>query len=214
MKLPMTLNDIELQSYQRFVLIEEPTNEDLVKCLLNINQIELNKLKASEVDELVEHLSNLLKQETPFKPTFTLNGIQYGFIPNLDDITYGENKDITSYINDLQSLHKAMAVAYRPVKLKHGNKYQIEEYEGSHKYSEVMKEAPLSVVLGMVVFFCNLTTELLRVIPNYLNRELQNSTNQGLISEKNGAIIQNYTHSLKVILEDLTQLQKSVYIHV
>ena len=210
----MTLNDIELQSYQRFVLIEEPTNEDLVKCLLNINQIELNKLKASEVDELVEHLSNLLKQETPFKPTFNLNGIQYGFIPNLDDITYGENKDITSYINDLQSLHKAMAVAYRPVKLKNGNKYQIEEYEGSHKYSEVMKEAPLSVVLGMVVFFCNLTTELLRVIPNYLNRELQNSTNQGLISEKNGAIIQSYTHSLKVILEDLTQLQKSVYIPV
>lgn len=210
----MTLNDIELQSYQRFVLIEEPTNEDLVKCLLNINQIELNKLKASEVDELVEHLSNLLKQETPFKPTFNLNGIQYGFIPNLDDITYGENKDITSYINDLQSLHKAMAVAYRPVKLKNGNKYQIEEYEGSHKYSEVMKEAPLSVVLGMVVFFCNLTTELLRVIPNYLNRELQNSTKQGLISEKNGAIIQSYTHSLKVILEDLTQLQKSVYIPV
>ena len=214
MKFPESLNDIQLHKYQDFAKIEEPTNEDLVKCLLGINQSQLNHFKASEVEAIIIHLQNTLQDETPFIPTFELNGVEYGFIPNLDEITYGENKDLTTYINDFSTMHKAMAVAYRPIKQKRGNQYTIESYEGSHKLSETMKDAPLDVVLGMIVFFYNLTNALLKAIPNFLEKALEKQLKKGQTSEENGAIIQNYTHSLRVILDDLMQLQKSVYIPV
>lgn len=211
MNFPETLNDITLKRYQDFSKIEEPTNEDLIKSLLGLNDSQLNRFKASEVDQLIIHFQNLLQQETPFIPTFNLNGIKYGFIPDLDNITYGENKDLTSYINNFDTMHKAMAVAYRPVTISKGSNYIIEDYEGSHKYSETMKDAPLDVVLGMIVFFCNLTNALLKAIPNYLEKEMEKQIKIGQISELNGEIITKYTRSLRGTLEDLTQLQKCVY---
>jgi len=211
MKFPDSLNDITLRKYQDLYSMQEPSNEDMVKALIGLNNEQLNKFKASEVDAMIVHLQNLLQEDTPFKPTFVLNGIKYGFIPDLDNITYGENKDLTSYINDFKTMHKAMAVAYRPIKLHKGDLYIIEDYEGSHKYSETMKDAPLDVVLGMVVFFYNLTNALLKAIPNYLEKVLEKETKSGQISEENGEVIASYTRSLKVILEDLMQLQKCVY---
>ena len=211
MKFPENLSDIKLKQYQLFDNIEEPTNEDLVKCLLDINDKQLNKFTVKEVNTLTQHFNDLINSENnPFVPTFKLNGVEYGFIPNLDDITYGENKDLTSYINDFRTMNKAMAVAYRPIKQKQGNKYIIQDYEGSHVYAEVMKDAPLDVVFGMMVFFYDLTKELLQVTQNYLKEELVKE----MTLVENGEDIARYTHLLRVISEDLTKLQDYPYILV
>ena len=52
-----------------------------------------------------------------------------GFIPKLDDISLGEYIDIENNLSDWQKIHKAMAVLYRPVNFKLGNKYGITSYE-------------------------------------------------------------------------------------
>jgi hypothetical protein len=212
MKFPDTLNDIPLKNYQAFSLIEEPSIEDYIKCLLGINETQLKKLKSNQVDTIELHLNNLLSETPRFKQTFKLNGTTFGFIPNLDDITYGENKDLTTYVNDYATMHKAMAVAYRPIIQKQGSKYRIEEYEGSHKYSELMKDAPLDVVMGMLVFFYNLTSDLLKAIPNYLQKVATQEMKTGNLSVENGEVIAKYTHLLKATLEDLMRLQKQDYI--
>ena len=197
--IPSTLKEVKLKDYQDFLLIENPSNDDLLKCILNINTKELGKIKDKDVDYLINHINKLFEQEHKYIPTFNLNGVAYGFIPNLDEITYGENKDVTSYINEWGNMHKAMAVLFRPIKQKQGHKYLIEEYEGSHKYSEVMKQMPLSVVLGAMVFFYNLTNELLNYIPNYLEEQLMKEQTIGQISQENA--IQNYIHLLKETFE-------------
>jgi len=212
--IPSTLKEVQLKDYQDFLLIENPSNDDLLKCILNINTKELGKIKDKDVDYLINHINKLFDQEHKFIPTFNLNGVAYGFIPNLDDITYGENKDVTSYINEWGNMHKAMAVLFRPLKQKQGHKYLIEEYEGSHKYSEVMKQMPLSVVLGAMVFFYNLTNELLNYIPNYLEEQLMKGQTKGQISQENGEAIQNYIHLLKETLQDLNKLQSFHYTSV
>jgi hypothetical protein len=212
--IPSTLKEVKLKDYQDFLLIENPSNDDLLKCILNINTKELGKIKDKDVDYLINHINKLFEQEHKFIPTFNLNGVAYGFIPNLDEITYGENKDVTSYINEWGNMHKAMAVLFRPLKQKQGHKYLIEEYEGSHKYSEVMKEMPLSVVLGAMVFFYNLTNELLNYIPSYLEKELVKEQTIGQISQESGEAIQNYIHSLKETLRDLNKLQSFHYTSV
>jgi len=212
--IPSTLKEVQLKDYQDFLLIENPSNDDLLKCILNINTKELGKIKDKDIDYLINHINKLFDQEHKFIPTFNLNGVSYGFIPNLDEITYGENKDVTSYINEWGNMHKAMAVLFRPLKQKQGHKYLIEEYEGSHKYSEVMKQMPLSVVLGAMVFFYNLTNELLNYIPSYLEKEVVKEQMIGQISQENGEAIQNYIHLLKETLQDLKKLQDFRYTNV
>lgn len=212
--IPSTLKEVKLKDYQEFLLIENPSNDDLLKCILNINTKELGNIKDKDVDYLINHINKLFDQEHKYIPTFNLNGVSYGFIPNLDEITYGENKDVTSYINEWGNMHKAMAVLFRPLKQKQGHKYLIEEYEGSHKYSEVMKQMPLSVVLGAMVFFYNLTNELLNYIPSYLEKQLMKEQTKGQISQESGEAIQNYIHLLKGTLQDLKKLQNFHYTSV
>ena len=209
---PSSLKEVKLKDYQDYLLIEEPTNDDMLKCILNIDQKELGKIKASDVDFLLGHVINLFEEKQELLPKFKMYGIEYGFIPNLDEITYGENKDVTAYINDWGTMHKAMAVLFRPIKQKQRDKYIIEEYEGSHKYSEVMKEMPLNVVMGAMVFFYNLTNVLLKSIPSYLEKQMEREQMQGVISPENGEAIQSYIHLLKQTSQDLEKLQSSPFI--
>ena len=211
--LPSSLKEVKLKDYQEFLKIEEPTNDDMLKCILNINQKELGKIKASSVDYLLSHIVKLFEEKQELIPTFKLYGVEYGFIPNLDEITYGENKDITSYINDWDKMNKAMAVLFRPIIQKQGNKYRIQEYQGSHEYSEIMKEMPLNVVMGAMVFFYNLTNVLLKSMPSYMEKELTKEQTQGAISQESGQAIQKSIHSLKQTLQDLTKLQSFPYIN-
>lgn len=200
MKFPETLNDITLNSYQKYLeREEEATEEDFIKDMLDINDYQLSNFKLSEINTLVSHFDKLFKEEPKFKPTFEMDGVKYGFIPKLDDITYGENKDLTSYINDFKTMHKAMAVAYRPIKHKQGKKYLIDDYEGSHLHSEQMKNAPLDVVLGMNVFFYDLISELLNLTPSYLEKELEKET----ILPQNGEDLERYIALLREMLDDL-----------
>ena len=212
--IPSSLKEVKLKDYQSLLLIDKPDDEDLLKCILDVNSKELGKIKDKDVVYLKGHINKLFDKEHEFIPTFNLKGIAYGFIPNLDEITYGENKDVTSYINDWGNMHKAMAVLFRPIKLKKNNKYIIEEYEGSHRYAETMKDMPLDVVLGAMVFFYNLTNELLKYIPNYLEKEITKEQMTGQISKENGEAIQNYMLLLKGTLHDLKKLQDFRYTNV
>ena len=206
--IPESLNDITLEQYQRFLSIEQPTNEDLLSCFLNINLEAINKINWSKFDEYVATINGLFDVKQEHQLRFVLNGVEFGFIPNLDVISYGENKDITTYVNDWQSMNKAMAVLYRPIKQQQGKKYLIEEYDGSSKYSEFMKQMPLGIVMGSMLFFWHLTNELLNCIPNYLEKEMEKQTKIGLISAENGEAIRNLTASLKVTLAELSELTK------
>ena len=200
--IPESLDDITLDQYQVFSKIEEPTIDQTLTTFLNISQKELNMLPADKIEGFAEQINSVFEQDKQFTPTFILNGVKYGFIPKLDSITYGENKDLTTYLNDFDNMNKAMAVMYRPIIHEQRGKYLIEDYEGSSKYSEVMKQAPLSVVLGATVFFYNLTNGLLKAIPNYLGEELEKESKDLL---KSGEITKKQLHSLTKKFKELLE---------
>jgi hypothetical protein len=200
--IPESLDDITLEQYQVFSKIEEPTIDQTLTTFLNISQKELNMLPADKIEGFAEQINSVFEQDKQFTPTFVLNGVKYGFIPKLDSITYGENKDLTTYLNDFDNMNKAMAVMYRPIIHEQRGKYLIEDYEGSSRYSEVMKQAPLSVVLGATVFFYNLTNGLLKAIPNYLEEDLQKESKDLL---KSGQITKKQLHSLMRKFKELSE---------
>ena len=92
---------------------------------------------------------------------FTVNDIEFGFIPSLDEMTFGEYVDIDTYIKDWKQMHKAMAVLYRPIEAKYDDRYNIVAYDGEE--TDIMKDMPLSVCFSSIVFlqFRN------RVVANY-----------------------------------------------
>jgi len=208
-KVPQSLRDIPLHKYQAYITKENPTEEDSLKCLLDIDRQHIKHIKQDDFEFLVEQSKKLFNEETPLVRTFNLDGVTYGFIPNLDEITYGENKDITTYLTEWGQMHKAMAVLYRPIHKKIGEKYTIESYQGSHVYSERMKEMPLSIALGASVFFYTLIKDLLIYTQNYLEIDLKkmrkHSQTLGKDSQKNGEVTQNYIRLLKETLQNLNK---------
>lgn len=151
--IPESLNEITLGQYQNYLKIEEPTTEDLLRSFLDVDMRVINKMRTADVESIISHLSSIFEEEPKPIFRFDLNGKEHGFIPDLDKISYGENKDVTSYINDWQTMHRAMTVLFRPITMKKRKKYLIEEYEGTAERNEEMRGMPLSVVMGAMVFF-------------------------------------------------------------
>lgn len=202
--IPASLKDIKLHQYQRFLRIEEPNDMDLLVCMLDSDKNTLSNLKSSEFDRIVVHLNALFDVKHELTSIIDVKGVKMGLIPDFDAITYGENKDITSYINDWDNMHRAIAVLYRPITQKVKGKYLIEDYKGTRFTSEMMLNMPLDVVFGVLVFFWTLTNELLSYIPSFLQQELQRKQTNSLI---NGQDITKSIHSLKEILDEMKKLQ-------
>ena len=209
-----TLRDVPLRNYQALQQIKNPSNEDILTILFEYSIEEIREMKQTDLDALAIHIKSLFKEENDLCNILQINDTEFGFIPKLDDITYGENTDVSNYINDWETMHKAMAVLYRPITAKMGNRYSIEKYKGTEQYAELMKDAPLDVVLSMIVFFYNLTNELLSCIPNYLQKTILTNEHNYRIFKENGEDIAKSIHSLKEICEDLTKLQNYPYLSV
>ena len=219
--IPTELKEIKLKDYIRFMNVvkgsndAEFINQKMVECFCGIDLKEVAKISLSDLDNLVEHFNKLFEQKTKFINRFTLNGIEFGFIPNLDKITNGEYMDIDSNISDVNNYHILMGIMYRPIINKFKDRYQIEPYEAKEEYFELMKDLTLDIVLPALVFFYHLGSELLKVLPRFLEEEANKMSSQKNInSEKSGGGINAYIHSLKETLPDLmTLVEKNFLSH-
>ena len=163
LNIPDSLYDITLEQYQKYDKINTEENKDSIFLMQKMIEIfcfvELDltrSIKYNDLIEIIDHLNNLISSKPELITTFKIDDIQYGFIPNLDNITLGEYIDLDNYLGSWENMHKAMSVLYRPVILKKDERYVIEDYKGSI-YDEKMKKAPLSVVISSQIFFYHFT---------------------------------------------------------
>jgi hypothetical protein len=213
---PTELNEIKLSQYQAFLKIAKDNddvefmNQKMVQTFCNIDLKDVAEIKYKDVLQITASLGKMFDVKSHrFINRFKLGGVEFGFIPDLDDMTFGEYTDLDSYIGDWDNMHKAMAVLFRPITKKGlNNTYEIEKYNGSITYSDVMKHAPLDVVFGANVFFYNLGNELLKSTMNYLenNTQMQTILQQHSLANDGVGIVQSMD-LLKEILQDLTQSQ-------
>lgn len=211
--IPTNLSEITLDQYQAFLRIHDNTDSDefiaqkmvAIFCKIPLSQVLF--INYSSVTEIVASLNNMFESKKEFKHKFELGGKTFGFIPSLEDMSFGEYIDLENSIGDYQKMHRAMAVMFRPIteETKHG--YKIEPYLAEANYEEVMKKAPLDVVFGAVVFFYNLGNELLKATLSYIAEEAEKMTTQKRVNlDKNGDGISQSIHSLKETLETLNRL--------
>jgi hypothetical protein len=204
---PDTLSEITLEQYQKFLKIQD-NNEDetflavkMIEIFCGIRGDHIMKMKASSIKDITRILTDMFNQKPPLVREFTMKGKEYGFIPKLEDMSFGEYVDLDTYVGDFENIHKAMAVLYRPITQKYNDKYLIEEYEGED--TEKMKDMPMDAVLSSIIFFYNLGMDLSKVMLNYLQHEETQALVQQLTLEKNGDGINQFSDSLREILDGL-----------
>ena len=208
---PDSLNEITLEQYQRFEKLNIKENQGstfllqkMVEIFCNLDLKDVAEIKYKSVQEIVVHLNSIFDSKHNLIPTFNLRGVEYGFIPVLDDMTLGEYVDLDENLGDWKSMHKAMSVLYRPITFKKGHKYNIEPYKG---VNDIMKDAPLDVVFAAMVFFWNLNNELVQTILNYLPKEMEKLTiQQKERLEASGVGINQSMVLLKEMLPSLMKL--------
>jgi len=213
--IPETLNEITLYQYQRFEKLisnNEPSdfvNQKTIEIFCNIELKDVARIRIAEVSEILTHINNLLKQKPKLINTFKLGVYEFGFIPKLEDITSGEYIDLESYLSDTQTLHKAMAVLYRPIKNKTKSLYTIEEYnKDSQDMAEVLKYMPLDVALGSMLFFWTLLNDCVNGLADFIQNEAEQSEQAKNILQKNGVGINHSMQQLREMYSNLMPLQE------
>lgn len=170
--IPESLSEITLAQYQKWLKICENNEDDnflkqkMIEIFCNIPLKTVLQIKATDIDSITDTINNLFKNEPKFIDRFKYNDVEFGFIPKLDDISFGEYVDLDNYLSEWPSMDKAMSILYRPVVFTKKDKYLIEDYEGADVYD--MKGIGLDIVFSALVFFWNLRKELLNHILNFL----------------------------------------------
>jgi len=225
--IPTNITEIPLKHYQEFLKMRDNSNDEefvaqkMIEIFCGIQLKDVVRMKLTSVNELVIHFNNIFSEKPKFKQRFKIGDIEFGFIPNLENISFGEYVDLDNYLAKWDDFHKAMAVMYRPIIRKHGDKYEIAEYTGASEFCDLMKFAPLDVAISSSVFFWTLGSELLSATLNFMETELTKmktdeslTLTQELSSEKSGVGIQASMDSLRETLRNTTKLLNTDYLNV
>ena len=176
---PTHINDITLEQYQRFAKIntEEQDKEffmfKTIEIFCGVDIAKVSKMRLKDAESISNEVIEVLNGNIPFTNRFELEGVKYGFIPDLQAISLGEFIDLEEGLADSKSFHKAAAVMFRPVIKEFGELYTIDGYEASTDMHHLMKGAPLGVISAAIVFFYNIVKELQTDLKGYSQEKAQ-----------------------------------------
>ncbi len=93
---------------------------------------------------------------------FKYDGVEYGLIPDFEDITVAEFLDINSYETNTDDINKLLAVLYRPIKRSIAKYYEIEEYDGTGQRALLFENLDIKIYFSVVNFILALSQTLLK----------------------------------------------------
>ena len=217
---PSSLSEIPLKHYQEFLKVQVDSNDEefvaqkMIEIFCGIPLKDVVKMKLTSLNELIAHFSKLFAEKPVFQRTFKISAeegqIEFGFIPELEEISFGEYVDLESHLQKWETYHKAMAVMYRPIVKTRKDKYDILPYEPNKDFQELMRFAPLDVVIASSLFFWTLGNELVQATLSYLEKEMKKNKTLATTFQKqlnlqsDGDGINQFMHSLKETLQNST----------
>jgi len=205
--IPTDLSEITLRQYKHFLKIQKTVDDEkflsakIIEIFCGVNLQEVMQIKFNDSEFIVDTLTEMFEQKPNLVSKFKLNNKEYGFHPQLDDLTLGEYIDLDTFIGDWENIEKAMAVLYRPIVNKLKDKYTIEDYKVG--IDADMLDMPMDAVLSSIFFLWNLGIDLSQAMMNYLDKEEVQALTQFLNSQPNGGGITQFTDLLKETLHDM-----------
>ena len=173
-------SDVTLEKWVKLVDLHKGSrsNEALetITALSDIPKQLVNELGIQDVAIIMSKIAELQRSsDGSLRNVITVEGKDYGFHPNLQDITLGEWADIETFIKVgvEKQMPEIMAVLYRPIIERKNDKYVIEAYDGNIAIrAEEFKKMKAEEVQSAMVFFWSLGNELLKILPLYLQERI------------------------------------------
>ena len=185
-KLINSWSDVNLETWLKLTEFESGSKtkeaEETIAAMSDIPKQLINQLSLRDVAVIMGKIAELqAEQDSSLKRIIEIDGIEYGFHPNLDDITLGEYADIETFIKNgiEENLPEVMAVLYRPITEKKNDIYTIAAYDGDIRMrTEEMKKMSAEQVQSALRFFFVLGKKLSMILPLYLMEMLKEMKTQ------------------------------------
>lgn len=172
---PTSLKDVKLHQMLAYQGLKEDMDDtqrqlEAVSIFCELTMTEVMAMPFDVLTKAVERITLMLTESPQFTPRFKMDGVEYGFIPNLDDMSVGEFIDIETYSKETHDMWRVMSVLYRPVTHSGQNgRYEIAPY--SANLVSAFKDLDCNTSFGAMVFFWNLGIDLLSSIQKFLEGE-------------------------------------------
>ena len=169
-------SDQTLGTYVDFMAAGEDTVSQ-IQAITGLKRDDIRKIDMATIEKIVTAYANGLKNdEKVFQKFIEIDGIKFGFHPNLKSMTFGEWLDLSELSKNFpHQLPELMCILYRPVTAEINLQYKIEEYDSDvHlKYAPQMRKLNLANVNAALLFFSTLRNDLVTNTPEYLEQELE-----------------------------------------
>lgn len=174
-------NDVTLEKWIKLIDLRNKTKtkeaEETIRILSDIPKKLIKELKIKDIAAIMQKVNEMQEVKGKLKKIITLNNVEYGMHPNLEDMTLGEWADIEHFIKEgfYKYMPEIMAVLFRPVLEKKNKAYTIPAYDGNINIrAEEFKKMKAIDVQSSLVFFYHLGKKLSNVLPLYLVKEASN----------------------------------------
>ena len=148
-----------------------------IQAITGLKRDDIRKIDMATVEKIVAAYSNGLRNdEKVFKQFIDIDGVKFGFHPDLKSMSFGEWLDLSEFSKNFPNqLPELMCILYRPVTAEINLQYKIEEYDSAiHlKYVPQMRKLNLANVNAALLFFSILRNDLVSNTPEYLEKELE-----------------------------------------
>jgi len=217
LKIPTSYNGITLKRWlalqkeiKNYAGDDEAVTAVMLQHLCGLDPIYFRGLSIDDYKLIKETLNSFMtKVDLPLQEHITIDGIEYGFEPNLSQMSYGAYADITKF-NDIaidDNWGKIMNILYRPIEHKKGKMYSIKTYEADSNWEKFL-DVPMDVHFGALFFLLNLHTELVSSILNSLKEAELHPSIKSILA-RSGQLIQQSLSSPMGTSLDLTKLLKN-----
>lgn len=133
----------------------------------------VSKIDVETLNKIREDLSRFMADTNYELQKFvTIDGVEYGFEPNLSKMAYGAYLDIARYdtITIDKNWAKIMDILYRPVTKKVGSSYEVRQYNGEIN-EDKWYGVGMDIHWGCLFFFSDLLKDLLNSTQKSLMKE-------------------------------------------
>jgi len=181
LKIPDKWQDITISTYQKYVKIQESKGSEKNKVLKSLALLcdtttaVVKKMAYKDLLEIMAIIKKMVDTEPDkqqFRKVFMFNKEEYGFVPNLSNITTGEYIDLETYCKEpIENLHIIMSILYRKITFKRNERYAIENYNPDEFKEELFKDCPMDIALNSLGFFLTLGSVLAMTSVRYLKAQ-------------------------------------------
>lgn len=182
---PESWQEVTIAQYQEIAALDQETPDgvrlvEMISILIDEDPEVIRHTDLESLNRIAQHLewTQKLPDEAWYKPIITIDGIEYGFVPRLTELTVGEWIDLEHYVLDVNSnMHKIFSVLYRPLVTAFNDRDRIiEPYnsEDADRRADLFKtKAKIGDVYGALVFFSLIVNESTKTMQDYLRLEVK-----------------------------------------